>query len=98
MDDTLSMILKSKALNGWGLLSLITIPICLAVVVTMTRADLSMAEDVSSMIQISVRCSVPWLYLAFAASSIHVLLPSSPSRWLMRNRRILGLCFAAGMA
>jgi DMSO/TMAO reductase YedYZ heme-binding membrane subunit len=50
------------------------------------------------MIQLSVRLSVPWLYLAFAASSIHTLIPSEASRWLLRNRRILGLCFAAGMA
>ncbi len=50
------------------------------------------------MLQLSVRCSVPWLYLAFAASSIHMLFPSEFSRWLLRNRRIIGLCFAAGMA
>ena len=98
MDGTLSVILKSRVLNGWNLFLLITVPISLAVVVAMTRADLSSAEGVSSMIQLSVRCSVPWLYLAFVASSIQVLFPSAASRWLMRNRRLIGLCFAAGMA
>ena len=41
---------------------------------------------------------MPWLYLAFAASSLRNLLPGSFSLWVLRNRRIFGLCFAAGMA
>ena len=50
------------------------------------------------MIQFSVRLGVPWLYIAFAASSFAIVFPGSFSRWLARNRRIIGLCFAAGMA
>ena len=92
------MILKSKVVNGWSLFSLITIPICLVVGLAATRVDLSNAEDVSSLIQLSVRCSVPWLYLAFVASSLHSLFPGDFSRWLLRNRRYVGLCFASGMA
>ena len=98
MDRTLETILQGKVVNGWRLYSLITVPICLVVVIAMTRVDLSNAEGISSLIRLSVRCSVPWLYLAFAASSLRVLFPGAFSRWLMRNRRILGLCFAAGMA
>jgi sulfoxide reductase heme-binding subunit YedZ len=64
----------------------------------MTRVDLSRGEEISSLIQLSVRCSVPWLYLAFVASSLHSLAPGALSLWLMRNRRIVGLCFAGGMA
>ena len=64
----------------------------------MAGADLSSPTGISSLLQLSVRCSVPWLYLAFAASSIHLLFPGELSHWLLRNRRILGLCFAAGMA
>jgi hypothetical protein len=55
------------------------------------RVDLTTAEGVSSMIQLSVRCAVPWLFLAFSASSLQVVLPGSFSRWLLRNRRIPGL-------
>jgi len=36
--------------------------------------------------------------IAFAASSLAVVFPGSFSRWLLRNRRIIGLCFATGMA
>lgn len=98
MDSDLSALLKNKVVNGWSLFSLITVPIGLVVLMAMTRVDLSRGEDISSLIQLSVRCSVPWLYLAFAASSLQSLFPGACSRWLMRNRRIIGLCFASGMA
>ncbi len=87
----------NKYLNGWHLFSLITIPVSLAVLVVMTSVDLFTAKGVSSMIQFSVRCSVPWLYLAFAASSINILFQRPFSRWLLRNRRYIGICFAAAM-
>ena len=92
------MILNSKWLNGWNLFLLIAVPISVAVVVKMSALDMSSARDISSMIQFSVRCSVPWLYLAFAASSIFAVFPGQFGRWLLRNRRYVGLCFAAGMA
>jgi hypothetical protein len=98
MSAYLNELLKSKLINGWSLFWLITAPISLAIVFTMTRVDLSSAEGVSSMIQLSVRCAVPWLFLAFAASSLQVVFPGSFSRWLLRNRKIIGLCFAAAMA
>ena len=92
------MILHYKPFNGWGLFSLITIPISLAVIMRMVPLDMFTARDISSVIQFSVRCSVPWLYLAFAASSLVVLFPGEISRWVLRNRRYIGLCFAAAMA
>jgi hypothetical protein len=98
MSANLDEILKSKTVNGWNLFWLITVPISFVVVLTMMRVDLSSAEVISSLIQLSVRCAVPWLYLAFAASSLQVLFPGSFSRWLFRSRRIIGLCFAAAMA
>ncbi len=90
--------LNNRVLNGRSLFALITVPISLVIVMAMTTADLSSATGISSLLQLSVRCSVPWLYLAFAASSLHLLLSNEFSRWLLRNRRILGLSFAAGMA
>ena len=84
--------------NGWGLFSLVAGSTSVAVVVTMLSLDLHAAPAVSAMIQFSVQLAVPWLYLAFAASSLVSLAPGGFSRWAMRNRRIIGLCFAAGMA
>ncbi|MGI9289319.1 MAG: hypothetical protein ACR2P1_28380 [Pseudomonadales bacterium] len=91
-------VLKSKHLNNWNLFALISVPISLAVIIAASKVDLSKAEYISSMIQFSVRCSVPWLYLAFAASSLRKLWPTEFSKWLLRNRKIMGLCFAAAMA
>jgi hypothetical protein len=91
-------IFQHKAINRWRLFSLIAVPISLVMVIAISRTDLSGAKAVSSMIQLSVRMAVPWICLAFAASSLHVLFPSSFSRWLLRNRKIMGLCFATAMA
>jgi sulfoxide reductase heme-binding subunit YedZ len=97
--DTVARMLRREALNEWNLFGLIMIPLSLVIVMTATVAtDLSSPSGVSSLLQLSVRCSVPWLYLAFAASSLHMLLGNEFSRWLLRNRRIFGLCFAGGMA
>jgi len=90
--------LKRKMLNSWRLFWLITTPVSMAMVLAMIRTDLSAAAGVSSMIQLSVRCAVPLLFVAFAASSLQVLFPGSFSRWLLRNRKIIGLSFAAAMA
>ncbi len=98
MKNTQTTILNSKALNGWGLFALIVIPTSIAVAIAMTRVDLSSPLGVSAMIQFSVRLAVPWLFIAFAASSLAAVFPGSFTQWLLRNRRIIGLCFAAGMA
>jgi len=90
--------LNYTALNNWRLFAIVVTPMCIAVLLAMTAVDLSSPLGVSEMIQFSVRLAVPWLYIAFAASSLAVLAPVRFSRWLLRNRRIVGLCFAAGMA
>ena len=64
----------------------------------MIRGDLSTGAGLLPLIEFSVYCAVPLIYLAFAASSLHGLFPSLFSRWLLRNRRIIGLCFATAMA
>ncbi len=89
--------LKNRFVNGWNLFWLVTGPTSALMVFSMIRAGLSSAEAVSSMIQLSVRCAIPWLYLTFAASSAQVLFPGPLSHWLLRNRKIMGLCFAAAM-
>ena len=98
MSLELKDVLKKSAINKWGLFWLIMGPISIAMVIAMMRTDLSTGPGVSSMIQLSVRCAIPSLYLAFAASSIRALFTGPLSLWLLRNRKIFGLCFAAAMA
>lgn len=95
--DTKSF-LQQQPLNNWALYGLITGPMAVAMLVTMVTTDLSTAEGVSAMIAYSVRWSIPWLYIAFAASSLQRLFSSDITRWVVRNRKIFGLCFASGMA
>lgn len=97
MSTTSNGLLKNRLINGWNLFWLVATPLSLAMVVAMMRVDLTTPEGVSSMIQLSVRSAVPWLFLAFAASSINALFPGQFSRWLLRNRPIVGLIFAAAM-
>ncbi len=97
MGTDLSELLKSKIINGWNLWWLITVPVSTVMVLGMARVDLTSAEDVSSMIQLSVRHAVPLLFVAFAASSVQVLFPGPFGRWLLRNRPYIGLSFAAAM-
>ena len=97
MSASLDEILQGKLINGWKLFWLISAPVSLLIIQAAMRIDLSAAESVSSMIQLTVRCAVPWLYVAFAASSLQVMFPGSFSRWLLRNRSKFGLCFAAAM-
>ncbi|NIV16826.1 MAG: hypothetical protein GWN47_00105 [Woeseiaceae bacterium] len=91
-------VLGSRTLNGWRLFAVIVVPICVAVVFGMAAVNLARPAGISELIQLSVRLAVPWLYIAFAASSLVVIFPGAFSRWLLRNRLIFGLCFAAGMA
>jgi len=94
----LQTILRHKAVNGWPLFRLIAIPTSLVMLAGMLLVDTWSGPEVSSLIQLSVRFAVPWLLLAFAASSLQVLFPGPSSLWLARNRKYLGLAFAAGMA
>ncbi len=94
----LAKTLKSPRLNGWPLFWLIAGPTSLVMIVGTLRTASWDGPAVSSMIQLSVRFSVPWLFLAFAASSLQVLYPGPAALWVSRNRKYFGLCFAAGMA
>ena len=88
---------KDGRLEGWTLFAWVMGLVSAAVAGLATTVDLTTGAGVVSMIRTSVRLSTPWLFLAFAASSLLALFPGDPARWLMRNRRMFGLCFAAAM-
>ncbi len=90
--------LKSRALNGWGLFWLVSLPMSVVMVVAMLKTDMTTGEGVSEMIGFSVRWAVPLIYLVFATSSLQILFPGGFSKWLLRNRKYVGLCFAVAMA
>ncbi|MEM7504607.1 MAG: hypothetical protein AAF417_21395 [Pseudomonadota bacterium] len=89
--------LKIKAMNGWRLFWLVSLPMCAAMVVEMLGTDLRTAPGVSEMIGFSVRWAVPFIFLVVATSPAYTLFPCSFTAWLLRNRRYIGLCFAVAM-
>lgn len=89
-------LLQSKRLNDWPLFYLFAGFISLAMFGYMWKQDMSTPLGVSNLIQASVRFSVPFIFLAFASSSIAPYAPKLLKRWLIRNRRYFGLAFAAG--
>jgi len=91
-------LLKSKHLNGWPLFYWIAGINSAAVIAYMPTQDLSEPVGVSEMIQMTVRCTVPFIYLAFAASSLNILFANRITQWLLRNRRSIGFSYAAAMA
>ncbi len=93
----LKTFLRQKIINEWNLYFLFVVPMSIAIIDTMLTKDMTTAEGVSSMIAYSVRWSIPFVYFAFAASALQQLFSSEWTRWLLRNRKIMGLCFATGM-
>jgi sulfoxide reductase heme-binding subunit YedZ len=80
----------------WTLAFLISVAILLK---TRSRAiDLHTNLGLLLMIQRSVKCALPFFVVAFSASSLAQLFPTAFTRWLLANRRYIGLAFAFGMA
>jgi len=96
--EALQAALKHKALNGWGLFCLLSIPLSLVMGAEMWRTDLSSPAGVTHLISFSVRWAVPLIYAVVAASALYSLFPGALSTWLIRNRKYVGLAFAVAMA
>jgi DMSO/TMAO reductase YedYZ heme-binding membrane subunit len=98
MSIDLQAVLKHKAINGWNLFWLISVPMSLVMVFEMLGSDMTRSADVSHMISYSVRWAVPLIFLVVAISSLQILFPGPVPKWLLRNRKHIGLCFAVAMA
>lgn len=91
-------LLKHKLLNNWWLFGLISLPMCAFIVFEALATDLAAGAGISHMIGYSVRWGIPFIYLVVAASSFNILFPSRYSKWWVKNRKYIGLCFATAMA
>jgi hypothetical protein len=98
MDIDLTQALKHRAVNGWRLFWLVSLPMSAVMLVAMLGTDISTAPGVSEMIAFSVRWAVPFIYLVVATSAAQTLFPGPFPVWILRNRRYIGLCFAVAMA
>lgn len=78
----------------WVLAGLISAADCLALPFT----NFHSAGGTEFILLYTVRCALPFFLLAFSASSLAILWPNRFTRWLLSNRRYIGLSFAFGMA
>lgn len=88
--------LRGRALNGWSFFFLVAALTLAAILIGLTTIGFATPEAAVEMIRLSVQLASPWVFLAFIASPLNQLAPSEFANWLLRNRRYLGLSFAAG--
>jgi sulfoxide reductase heme-binding subunit YedZ len=91
-------LLQHHSLNGWPLFYLVATLTFATIGVGLVITGISSPETTVSMIRLSVQLASPWIFLAFLARPLVELYPGSFSKWLLRNRRYLGLSFAVGFA
>ena len=89
-------LLLHPSLNGWPLFYVIAGLSFSIILAGLASIGTSTPEATVSMIRLSVQLASPWIYLAFVATALGQLFPSGFSSWLLRNRRYIGLSFAAG--
>jgi DMSO/TMAO reductase YedYZ heme-binding membrane subunit len=85
-------------LNSWSLFWVLALAASIADLLGLPEADFHSARGMLPIILRSVRCALPLFLVAFTASSLATLWPSAGTRWLLANRRYIGLAFAFGMA
>jgi hypothetical protein len=83
-------------LNGWPLFGVIAGLSFAIILAGLAITGTSTPEATVAMIRLSVQLASPWIYLAFVATALGQLFPSNFASWLLRNRRYVGLAFAAG--
>ena len=80
-------------LDGWRIVGLVLAVVALGLASVATRHGWS-DVGLRGAIRITARTSFTLFLAAFAASSLATLIPSRPTRWLLENRRFLGISFA----
>jgi sulfoxide reductase heme-binding subunit YedZ len=89
-------LLQHRVLNGWPFFWLVAVLTFAAMCAGYVLIGVSTPEAAVNMIRLSVQLASPWIFLAFVATPVTQLFPGNLSKWLLRNRRYLGLSFAAG--
>jgi len=84
---------KSRLLEGWPLLGLLSLLLLAVSGVCLTSQAYDVA-GVRTVIRMTARTSLVLFALAFSAQAVLTLWPSALTRWQRRNRRQLGLAFA----
>jgi sulfoxide reductase heme-binding subunit YedZ len=87
-----------RPFESWRLFWVLAIAIGTANCLGLPSADFHTARGTEFIILYAVLCALPFLLIAFTASSLATLWPSPITRWMLANRRYFGLAFAFGMS
>lgn len=87
------MAAKGLVLKGWGLTGVIALALTFMAGGAVLSAP-TPVDGARAVIQLTAWASLLLFGLAFTASSLVRLAPTSPARWLLRHRRYLGVAFA----
>ena len=87
----------ARHLNSWPLFWVLVLAVSVASLLGLSGSDFHSARGMAPAILVSVRCALPLFVVAFTASSLATLWRSAFTRWLLANRRYIGLAFAFGM-
>lgn len=79
--------------RGWSLTAAIAALLLLAAGATLLQGA-SLTEGLRAVIRLTARTSLVLFLLAFSASSLARLFPGAFTRWLVGNRRHVGMSFA----
>jgi len=93
----ISVWLNGIWLNGWRLTGLIAVLLSLMVAGIVGLEDFSV-DGIRTAIRATARTSLLLFLPAFAAAALTRFWPNAGTRWLRRNRRYLGVSFAASHA
>ena len=85
-------------LRSWSLFWVLALAASTATLLGLSHTDFHSARGMAPIVHRSVRCALPLFVLAFTASSLAILWPSTLTRWMLANRRYIGLSFAFAMA
>ena len=80
--------------HGWGLLSVLSVLVSAVEIVAWLHCDWTSSADIQALMGFNWQLSTPYFLMAFCASSMQQVFPSTFSRWLRANRRYIGLAFA----
>lgn len=84
-------------MNGWKICGLAAILLSL-ISALLFFSEASAVDGLRLAIRATARTSLLLFFLAFTASALAHLWPSSPTRWIRRNRRYIGVSFAISHA
>lgn len=81
-------------MNGWSLTGIIAVLLIINVLLILLMNDVNHKETISLLIRSTARLSFILFMSAFVASSLHHYFKNSSTRWLLQNRRYIGVSFA----